>query len=94
MPISDEQMNTLMKNIHENLPTECGIYEDIRDRSLHQSLILGKDEFDISDYEAYRNDIEFVNSFKEQVLIDEAQYFRKKCKARVNLCRNTKAQRR
>jgi hypothetical protein len=78
MPISDEQMNTLMQNIQANIPTDCGAYEDIRDRSQHQTILLGKDEFAISDYEAYRNDIEFVNSFNEQVLIDEAQYFKNK----------------
>ena len=83
MAISDEQMNTLMKNIKDNIPTDCGAYEDIRDRSNAQTLTLGADEFKISDYEAYRNDIEFVNSFKDQVIIDEALYFKSKYSEKV-----------
>lgn len=75
MPISDDQMNTIMQNISANIPTECSAYADIRDKSERATPILGIDEFNISDYEAYRNDIEFVNSFADQVLIDEEQYF-------------------
>jgi hypothetical protein len=83
MPISEEQMNTLMENIRNNIPTECAVYEDIQRRSNAQSLTLGIDEFHIAEYEAYRNDIEFVNSFKDQVNIDEAAYFQSKYSEKV-----------
>jgi hypothetical protein len=83
MPISDDQMNTIMQNISANIPTECSTYADIRDKSEHATPVLGIDEFNISAYEAYRNDIEFVNSFAEQVLIDEEVYFVKKYSQKV-----------
>ena len=83
MQISDEQMNKLMDNIKANIPTDCGVYEDIKARSSQQTLSLGKDDFHISEYEAYRNDIEFVNSFKDQVAIDEAVYFNSKYSEKV-----------
>jgi len=83
MQLSEEQMNILMKNIKENIPTDCSAYEEIRDRSNAQTLILGIDEFKIAQYEAYRNDIEFVNSFKDQVNIDESVYFQSKYSEKV-----------
>jgi len=83
MPVSDEQMNLLMKNITDNIPTNCSAYEDIQRRSKNLTPILGRNAFNISDYQAYRNDIEFVNSFPEQVRIDEAQYFVNKYSQKV-----------
>ncbi len=83
MPLSDDQMNTILSNINENIPSDCSTYNDIRRKSEQETPILGKDAFNISDYEAYRNDIEFVNSFTDQVLIDEAQYFKNKYSAKV-----------
>jgi len=83
MPISEEQMNTLMENIRSNIPTDCSVYEDIQKRSNEQTLTLGIDQFHVAEYEAYRNDIEFVNSFKDQVSIDEEKYFKSKYSEKV-----------
>ncbi len=73
--MSADQMNQLMDKISANIPNNCSAYEDIQERSNNKTPLLGSTEFSISDYEAYRNDIEFVNSFADQVLIDEEQYF-------------------
>ncbi len=78
MQLSTDQMNVLMQNISANIPTNCGAYEDIRRKSERTNPILGINKFKISDYQAYRNDIEFTNSFMEQVLIDEKQYLENK----------------
>jgi len=78
MQLSTDQMNELMKNISSNIPTNCGAYEDIRRKSEKTNPILGINKFKISDYQAYRNDIEFTNAFMEQVLIDEKQYLENK----------------
>jgi len=83
MAISADQMNELMNKISANIPTDCAAYDDIQARSNEKTPVYGSTEFDISDYEAYRNDIEFVNSFADQVLIDEAQYFVKKYSQQV-----------
>jgi hypothetical protein len=76
--LTDEQYNNMLKNIEKNVPSNCSAYEEIRKRSQINSEVLGTSTFKMSEYEAYRNDIEFVNSFKEQVLIDEKNYFLKK----------------
>jgi hypothetical protein len=83
MQLSTDQMNELMKNISANIPTNCGAYEDIRRKSERTNPILGINKFKISDYQAYRNDIEFTNSFMEQVLIDEKQYLENKYGSKV-----------
>lgn len=83
MPISDDQMNTLMQNITENIPTNCSAYDDIHRKSNYATIKLGINEFNISDYQAYRNDIEFVNSFSDQVRVDEKQYFLNKYSQKV-----------
>jgi hypothetical protein len=83
MAISADQMNELMNKISANIPTDCAAYEDIQRRSNEKTPIKGSTEFNISDYEAYRNDIEFVNSFADQVLIDESEYFVKKYSQKV-----------
>jgi hypothetical protein len=76
--LTDEQYNTMLKNIEKNIPSNCSAYEEIRKRSQVNTEVLGSSTFKMSEYEAYRNDIEFVNSFKEQVLVDERNYFIKK----------------
>jgi hypothetical protein len=75
MSLDNEQFNLLMKNISANIPTNCGAYEDIRKKSQQATPLPGSTRFNISSYEAYRNDIEFTNSFIQQVLLDEANYF-------------------
>ena len=75
MPLDNEQFNTLMQNISANIPTNCGAYEDIRKKSQQATPLPGSTRFNISSYEAYRNDIEFTNSFIQQVLLDEENYF-------------------
>jgi hypothetical protein len=83
MPISDEQMNTIMQNISENIPTNCSAYDDIQRKSNTRAELLGSNQFNIPSYQAYRNNIEFVNSFTEQVLTDEREYFVKKYSQKV-----------
>jgi hypothetical protein len=79
MPVSDEQMNRILTNIAENIPSDCSTGRRIKKGSTFPGdAKLNSEEFDISEYEAYRNDIEFVNSFSEQVLADEQTYFTKK----------------
>lgn len=78
MSLDDKQFNTLLSNIKNNIPKDCAAYNDVRDKSNKSTSVLGKTRFSMSDYEAYRNDIEFVNLFNEQVLIDERNYFEKK----------------
>lgn len=72
------QFNTLLKSVKNNIPSDCAAYEDIRKKSTTNKAVLGAATFSLSDYEAYRNDIEFVNSFNEQLLVDERNYFEKK----------------
>jgi hypothetical protein len=78
MPISDAQMNAVLTKIADNIPSDCATYDNVRKKSLNTVSSLNAKTFEVSDYEAYRNDIEFVNSFNEQVLIDERNYFTKK----------------
>jgi len=78
MPVSDDQMNRILANIAENIPSDCSTGRRIRKGSTIPGVNLNSLDFDITDYEAYRNDIEFVNSFSEQVLADESNYFNKK----------------
>jgi len=76
--LSDTQLNEVTKSIAKNIPTDCSAYEDRRNKSNNYNAILGKTTFNLSSYEAYRNDIEFVNSFNEQLLIDEKKYLEEK----------------
>lgn len=78
MSLDDKQFNTLLSTIKNNVPKDCAAYNDIRDKSNKSTTVLGKTRFSMSDYEAYRNDIEFVNLFSDQVLVDERNYFEKK----------------
>jgi len=83
MSLDDKQFNTLLSTIKKNVPTDCAAYNDIRAKSMKSTTVLGKTTFNLSDYEAYRNDIDFVNSFNEQVLVDERNYFEKKYTPKV-----------
>jgi len=83
MTISPDQMNELMNKISANIPTDCAAYEDIQKKSNEKTPLWGSTEFNISDYEAYRNDIEFVNSFADQVILDESKYFVNKYSQKV-----------
>jgi hypothetical protein len=76
--MDDKQYNTLLTNLKNKIPSDCAAYEDIRKKSRTTTDVLGATTFSLSDYEAYRNDIEFVNSFNEQVRVDERNYFEKK----------------
>lgn len=76
--LTDEQYNDMLKNIEKNVPSNCSAYEDIRIKSETNLKNLGTTTFKLSDYEAYRNDIEFVNAFNEQLLVDEENYFLKR----------------
>ena len=75
MPVSDEQMNRILTNISENIPSDCSTGRRIQRGSTASTEVSNSVNFNITEYEAYRNDIEFVNSFKEQVLVDERNYF-------------------
>jgi len=75
MPVSEQQMNRILANIAENIPSDCSTGRRIHKGSTVPTVNLNGNDFNITDYEAYRNDIEFVNSFSEQVLADEATYF-------------------
>lgn len=83
MPFSDEQMNAVLAKVSENIPSDCATYDTIRKKSLTSVGTLNAKTFDVSDYESYRNDVEFVNSFNEQVLLDEQNYFTKKYSSAV-----------
>ena len=83
MPLSDAQMNEILTKVSENIPSDCATYDSIRNKSTISVPALNSTRFEVSDYESYRNDIEFVNSFNEQVLVDEANYFTKKYGSRV-----------
>lgn len=76
--LSDERYNSLVTNIVDKIPTNCDAYERVRKSSSIPSGTLSATTFQLSDFEAYRNDIEFVNSFPSQVLLDEENYFVKK----------------
>jgi len=78
MSLNENQYNQVLNNIQSNIPSDCGAYEDIRKKSTTYTGVLGATTFSLSDYEAYRNDIEFVNSFNEQLLVDEKNYLEKK----------------
>jgi len=78
MPVSDEQMNRILANIAEKIPSDCSTGRRIHKGSTIPGVSLNSAEFDISKYEAYRNDIEFVNSVNEQLLADEKVYFEQK----------------
>jgi len=78
MPVSDQQMNQILSRISENIPSDCSIGRRIERASTLPGSTLNSSEYNISEYEAYRNDIDFVNSFTEQVLVDEAVYFKSK----------------
>jgi len=75
MPVSDEQMNRILTNIAENIPSDCSTGRRIQRGSTSSTEVSNALNFNITNYEAYRNDIEFVNSFMEQVLVDERNYF-------------------
>ena len=76
-------MNALLMKVSENIPSDCATYDTIRKKSITSIEELNALKYDVSAYEAYRNDIEFVNSFTEQVLIDEAKYFNEKYGTKV-----------
>lgn len=78
MSLNEKQYNQVLTNIQANIPTDCAAYENIRKKSNTYTGVLGATTFSLSDYEAYRNDIEFVNLFTQQVLVDEKNYFEKK----------------
>lgn len=78
MPVSEEQMNRLLTNISENIPTDCSTENNIKKGSMTATSGLNSVALNITEYEAYRNDVEFGNSFREQVLLDEAAYFTSK----------------
>jgi len=75
MPVSDEQMNRILTNIAENIPSDCSTGRRINRGSTTIGNNLKSVEFSVSEYEAYRNDIDFMNSFNEQTLADERTYF-------------------
>jgi len=75
MPVSDEQMNRILTNIADNIPSDCSTGRRIQRGSTSSTEVSNALNFNITNYEAYRNDIEFVNSFTEQVLVDERNYF-------------------
>ena len=77
------QYNKLAATTKDNIPTDCAAYERTRDKSKFATSILGATTFSLSDYEAYRNDIEFVNAFNEQLFVDEKNYFEKKYGVKV-----------
>jgi hypothetical protein len=78
MALNTAQYNEVLSNIQTKIPSNCDAYRDIQDKSQKSTPVLGKTTFTLSDYEAYRNDIEFVNVFNEQLLVDEKNYFEKK----------------
>ena len=78
MPVSDQQMNRILSKISDTIPSDCSIGRKIQRASILPGTALNATEFGVSNYEAYRNDIDFVNSFTEEVLKDEAAYFRSK----------------
>jgi hypothetical protein len=71
-------LNIVTTGINDKIPSDCAAYENVRNRSRVGKTALGAATFSLSDYEAYRNNIEFVNKFNEQILIDEKNYFDKK----------------
>lgn len=71
-------LNAITAGINEKIPSDCDAYENVKNKSRVGKTALGAATFTLSDYEAYRNDIEFVNKFNDQVLIDEKNYFDKK----------------
>jgi hypothetical protein len=71
-------LNAITTGINDKIPSDCAAYEDIQKQSKIGKTALGAATFSLSDYEAYRNDIEFVNKFNEQILLDERNYFVKK----------------
>ena len=76
--MSDREFNDLLSNLAAKIPTQCDSYETIRKNSETPQNLPGSRLYNLNDFEAYRNDIEFVNSFPKQVLIDEEKYFVKK----------------
>jgi hypothetical protein len=76
--MSDQEFNDLLSNLAAKIPTQCDAYESIRKQSETPQNLPGSRLYNLNDFEAYRNDIEFVNSFPKQVLIDEEKYFVKK----------------
>lgn len=81
--MSDKEFNDLLSNLAEKIPTQCDAYESIRKNSETPQNLPGSRLYNLNDFEAYRNDIEFVNSFPKQVLIDEEKYFVKKYSTKV-----------
>ena len=75
MSLDDKQYNTLLNTIKKNIPSDCSAYDAINKASKNTHQTLSSKKFSLSDYEAYRNNIEFVNSFYEQIIIDERKYF-------------------
>lgn len=83
MPLNDKQMNQVLTKVAENIPSDCSAYEAIQRKSKTSVNHLNSQLYNLTEYQAYRNDIEFVNSFKEQVLLDEELYFTRKYSSRV-----------
>lgn len=83
MAFNTAQYNEVLSNIQSKIPSNCDAYQDITQKSQKATPVLGTTTFTLSDYEAYRNDIEFVNSFNEQLLVDEKNYFEKKYSKKV-----------
>jgi hypothetical protein len=76
--LDEKQFNTILDGIETNIPSNCEAYDRKKKLSTTYTGVPGAVTFQLSDYEAYRNDIEFVNSFTEQVLVDERRYFESK----------------
>ncbi len=73
--VRDEDFNAMLSKFADNLPTQCDAYADIRKNSETPQNLPGTTLYKLNDFEAYRNDIEFVNSFEKQLAIDEENYF-------------------
>ena len=81
--VREEEYNEMMSKFAANIPTECDAYNTIRQNSSEPNNLSGADLYNMTDFEAYRNDVEFVNAFPKQVLIDEEKYFVKRYSRKV-----------
>ena len=81
--MGDQEFNNMLSSIAAKIPTQCDAYESIRKQSETPLNLPGSRLYNLNDFEAYRNDIEFVNSFPKQILIDEEKYFVKKYSSKV-----------
>jgi hypothetical protein len=79
----DDEYNQLLRSFIDKIPSECDAYESVRKSSRTPSNATGAATFKLTDFEAYRNDIEFVNAFPTQLFIDEENYFVKKYSRKV-----------